>query len=105
VSQFSSTPSVNFGTIPVGKKATAYIQVSNTGNTQSMVNGVANIAAPFAAPLKPDAGLPFNPDCDLSLPVTFTPTTKGKFTTHYTLKWSDVNGTHTVTVTITGTAT
>jgi hypothetical protein len=105
VSQLTaSTGTVNFGTIPVGKKATADFQVSNTGNTQSLVNGVANLSAPFAAPLKPDVGLPFNPDSDLLLPVTFTPTKKGKFTTHYILKWSDVNGPHTVTVTITGTA-
>jgi hypothetical protein len=104
VSQVTATPSVNFGTIPVGKKATAYIQVSNTGTTQSVVNGVANLSAPFAAPLKPDAGLPFNADSDLRLPVTFMPTKAGKFTTHYTLKWSDLNGTHTVIVTVTGTA-
>jgi hypothetical protein len=103
VSQLTATPSVNFGNIPIGKKATAYIQVSNTGNTQSLVNGVANMSAPFAAPLKPDAGLPFNPDSDLLLPVTFTPTKQGKFTAHYTLTWRDVNGAHTVNVTITGT--
>ena len=33
----------------------------------------------------PAAGLHFNPDSDLLLPVTFTPTRKGKFTTEYTL--------------------
>ena len=105
VSQLTaSSGSVNFGTIPVGKKATAYFQVSNTGNTESTVNGVANIAAPFAAPLKPAVGLPFNPDSDLQLPVSFTPTAKGKFTSHYALRWSDLNGSHTVVVTVTGTA-
>jgi hypothetical protein len=103
VSQVTATPSVDFGTIAVGQKATAYIQVSNTGTTQSLVNGVANLTGPFAAPLKPDVGLPFNADADLQLPVTFTPTKKGKFTTHYKLRWRDLNGTHTVTVTVTGT--
>ena len=104
VSQLTaSSPSVNFGTIPVGKKATAYFQVSNTGNTQSTVNGVSNLSAPFAAPLKPDVGLPFNSDSDLLLPVTFTPTAKGNFSTQYKLQWRDVNGSHTVIVTITGT--
>ncbi|HSR84946.1 MAG TPA: choice-of-anchor D domain-containing protein [Streptosporangiaceae bacterium] len=106
VSQLTaSQPSVNFGNIPVGKKATAYIQVSNTGNTQSTVNGVAAVATPFAAPLKPAAGLPFNPESDLSLPVTFTPSKKGTFSTRYKLTWMDVNGTHTLTVTLRGTAT
>jgi hypothetical protein len=105
VSQLTpSKSSINFGTIAIGKKATAYIQVSNTGNTQSLVDGVANLTGPFAAPLKPDVGLPFNPDGDLLLPVTFTPTKKGKFTTHYKLRWRDVTGQHTLTVTITGTA-
>jgi hypothetical protein len=105
VSQLTpNTTMVNFGKIHVGKKATAYIQVSNTGNTQSLVNGVANLRGPFAAPLTPAVGLPFNPDSDLLLPVTFTPRKKGTFTTKYKLRWSDVNGKHTVIVTITGTA-
>jgi hypothetical protein len=105
VSQLTpGSPTVNFGTIPVGKKATAQIHISNTGNTQSLINGVEPLPAPFAAPLKPDAGLPFNAESDLFLPVTFTPTKKGTFTTRYTLTWQDLNGTHTVTVTLTGTA-
>jgi hypothetical protein len=105
VSQLTAgSPTVNFGTIPVGKKATAQIHISNSGNTASLVNGVEPVAAPFGAPLKPAMGLPFNPESDLFLPVTFTPTKKGNFSTHYTLKWSDVNGSHTVVVTITGTA-
>jgi hypothetical protein len=99
-----STSKLNFGTIKVGKKVTAYIQVSNTGNTPTTVNGVGSVNGPFAAPLKPAVGLPFNPDGDLLLPVTFTPTKKGKFTAKYKLHWSDVTGTHTVTVTLTGTA-
>ena len=60
---------------------------------------------PFAAPLRPAAGLPVNQDGDLLLPVTFTPTKKGTFSSKYRLKWHDVNGTHYVTVTLTGTAT
>jgi hypothetical protein len=106
VSQLTaSTSKVNFGTVPVGKKVTAFIQVSNTGNTATTLNGVGPVSGPFAAPLKPAVGLPFNPDGDLLLPVTFTPARKGKFTTHYKLDWSDVTGKHTVIVTITGTAT
>jgi hypothetical protein len=99
-----STSKLNFGTIPVGKKVTAYIQVSNTGNTPTTVNGVGSVNGPFAAPLKPAVGLPFNPDGDLLLPVTFTPTKKGTFSTKYRLHWSDVTGTHMVIVTLTGTA-
>jgi len=101
----AASPTVNFGTIRVGLQATAYIHASNTGNTQSLVTGTSNMTGPFGAPLKPAAGLPFNPESDLSLPVTFTPTKKGTFGMHYKLRWSDVNGRHTLIVTITGTAT
>jgi hypothetical protein len=95
--------SLNFGGVTVGKTATAYIQVSNTGNTATTLNGVGSLRAPFTAPLKPDAGLPFNPDADLQLPVTFSPTRTGTFSAHYQLRWRDVTGRHTLTVTITGT--
>jgi hypothetical protein len=95
---------VNFGKIKVGRKATAYIHVSNDGNTASTVQGTAPMPAPFAAPLKASPGLPFNPESDLSLPVTFTPGKKGTFTAQYKLTWSDVNGIHTLTVTLEGTA-
>jgi hypothetical protein len=104
VSQLTAAPSVNFGTVQVGKKATAYIRVSNTGNTPTTLTGIGRINGPFAAPLKPAVGLPFNPDGDMLLPVTFTPTKKGSFASRYTLHWRDVTGAHTLTVTVTGTA-
>ena len=98
------SPVVNFGKVPVGKKATGDIQISNTGNTESLINGVESLGSPFAAPLKPAAGMPFNPTDDLLLPVTFTPTKKGAFTARYRLRWRDVNGLHTVIVILKGTA-
>jgi hypothetical protein len=99
----ATSPTVDLGSVPVGTKVTAFIQVSNSGNTQSTVTRTSNLSAPFAAPLKPDAGLPFNADSDMSLPVTFAPTTTGTFTTQYKIGWHDVNGSHTLIVTITGT--
>jgi hypothetical protein len=105
VSQITATnPVVNFGTIKVGKKARAFVDLSNTGNTQSTVQHVSALPSPFKATLAPPAQMPFNADSDLAIPVTFTPTKKGTFTTHYQLSWKDVNGTHTVTVTLTGKA-
>jgi outer membrane protein assembly factor BamB len=100
----AADPVVNFGKIPVGKKATAYVRVSNTGNTASTVKGTSSVPTPFAEPLKPPAGMPFNPDSDMAVPVTFTPTKKGTFSTPYQITWTDVNGTHTLNVTLTGTA-
>ncbi len=96
-------PTVDFGSIPVGTKAADYIQVTNTGNTATTVNGIRRLSVPFAAPLAPAMGLPFNPDGDLLLPVTFAPTKKGTFTTQYRLHWTDVTGRHTLIVTLTGT--
>jgi outer membrane protein assembly factor BamB len=104
-SQLTATnPVVNFGNIKVGKKALAYVQVTNTGNTESLVQRTSAVEAPFGTPLKPSAGMPFNPDSDLLLPVTFTPTKRGMFTTQYKITWRDVNGRHTLTVTLTGNA-
>jgi hypothetical protein len=99
----ATKPAVHFGSVPVGKKATAYIQVTQNGNTPATLTGVGVLTAPFAAPLKPAMGLSFNPDDDLLLPVTFTPTKKGTFTTQYKLHWRDVTGRHTLVVTVTGT--
>jgi hypothetical protein len=105
VSQFTpANPVVNFGTVHVGKKATATVFISNTGNTESTITGVAPMASPFAATLKPNPKMPFNAESDLAIPVTFTPTQKGTFSTPYTLTWSDVNGSHSVSVTLTGKA-
>jgi hypothetical protein len=105
VSQFTpANQVVNFGTIPVGKKAHATVFITNTGNTQSTIQGAAPVSGPFAATLSPNPQMPFNADSDLAIPVTFTPKQKGSFSTPYKLTWKDVNGTHTVTVTLTGTA-
>jgi hypothetical protein len=94
---------LNFGSIAVGTKVTNYIQVNNSGNTESLIGTTAKLKAPFSLPLKAAVGLPVNPDADLSLPVTFAPTAKGTFTTQYKLHWTDVNGLHTLIVTLTGT--
>ena len=105
VSQFTpANQVVNFGTIPVGKKASATVFITNTGNTQSTIQGAAPVAGPFAATLSPNPQMPFNADSDLAIPVTFKPKKKGTFSTPYKLTWKDVNGTHTVSVTLTGTA-
>jgi len=78
--------------------------ITNTGNTQSTIQGAAPVAGPFAATLSPNPQMPFNADSDLAIPVTFKPKKKGTFSTPYKLTWKDVNGTHTVSVTLTGTA-
>jgi HYDIN/CFA65/VesB-like, Ig-like domain len=89
---------------PGGKQATAYVQLTNSGNTESLVQGVAPVTSPFKATLAPPAQMPFNPGADMTVPVTFTPTRKGTFSAKYVLRWADVNGGHAITVTLTGRA-
>jgi len=105
VSQLTATPlKLNFIRIRAGKKATGYIQVSNTGNTQITVTGVTGLKAPFMASPQPAAGLPISAGSDLLLPVTFAPTKAGTFGARYVLHWMDVNGMHRLIVIITGIA-
>jgi len=102
--QTAGTPvTLDFGSVPVGTTVTNYIQVNNSGNTETLLGATANLAAPFSLPIKASFGLPVNPDADLSLPVTFAPTATGTFTAQYRLIWRDVNGRHTLIVNITGT--
>ncbi len=100
----AASPVVNFGTIPVGHQATQYVDITNTGNTATTVRGSSSVPAPFKTELKPPPGMPFNPSYDMAVPISFTPTKKGTFHTTYTLHWTDVNGSHTLTVILTGTA-
>jgi hypothetical protein len=88
----------------VGKKATVYVHVTNSGNTLATVTGTAALTAPFAAPLRPEKDLPFNPSYDLTLPVTFIPKKDGTFTAQYKLMWTDLKGAHTLDVVLTGKA-
>ena len=98
------TTTVNFGTVKVGKTATASIPVANDGNQPSTITATTALAAPFHAAYRIPKDLPFNPDADLTQRVAFTPVKKGTFTTYYTLTWTDPSGTHTLTVTLTGKA-
>jgi outer membrane protein assembly factor BamB len=106
VSDLATTdPVVNFGNIPVGKRATRYVRISNNGNQVSTVAGTSAVPRPFAAPLRPAFGLPLIPDNDMAIPVIFTPAAKGPFTARYRLSWTDPTGSHTLTVILTGTGT
>ena len=103
-SLFQASPSaVNLGNVKVGKKATFTITVTNTGNEPATMNGSSTLNAPFHAVYKVTPQLPVNAGYDLQLPVTFTPTTKGTFTVNYVVSWTDVLGSHTLTIPVSGT--
>ena len=100
---FTATPtSVNFGTVPVGHKVTKTLTVTNTGNEPATVTTATTLNAPFADHPNVTAGLPVNAGYDVKIPVTFTPTKKGNFTSTYRLTWTDVTGAHIISVHITG---
>ena len=96
-------PVTAFGSVRVGATATRDIHITNVGNIPSTVKVPRPPRAPFHSLYRVAPGLPFNPGYDLLIPVTFTPTAKGKFTAHYRLVWKDRLGTHSLTVLLTGT--
>ena len=102
---FSATPtSVNFGTVPVGRKVTKIVTLTNTGNEPATVTTATTLNSPFADRPNVTAGLPVNAGYDVRIPVTFTPAKKGTFTSSYRLTWTDVTGVHIIVVHITGQA-
>lgn len=102
---FRATPAaVSFGTVPVGHPARTTITLANTGNEPATVDRAATLNAPFADRPNVPPGLPINAGYDVVVPVTFTPHQAGRFTASYTFTWTDVTGTHTITVHIQGTA-
>ena len=106
VSRLAATrPVVRFGNIPVGRRATVYVRVSNAGNQVSTVAVTSAPPSPFAAPLEPARGLPLIPETIMAIPVNFTPPRKGPFTARYRLTWTDPTGSHTLTITLIGTGT
>jgi hypothetical protein len=105
VSKFTAPTSVSFGRVPVGHTATAWIGVSNAGNLTAVAQGVSAPGGPFRALARVLPGLPINGGNDLRIPVTFTPARAGAFTGSYQLHWTDRFGTHTLTVSLTGTGT
>jgi hypothetical protein len=104
VSQFKASPSaINFGTVPMGHKVTAIIDIANTGNQPALVASVARLHLPFRALYSVAKDLPVNPGEDLKIRVAFTPTHAGTFHGVYRLTWTDPFGTHTLNVPLTGT--
>jgi Abnormal spindle-like microcephaly-assoc'd, ASPM-SPD-2-Hydin len=96
-------PTTAFGSVKVGTTVTENIHITNNGNIPSRVMVPSPPTAPFHSVFHLPRGLPLNPEYDLLIPVTFTPTTKGTFTGHYRLVWKDRLGTHSLTVLLTGT--
>jgi hypothetical protein len=94
---------VDFGSVPVGQTVTKTVHVTNAGNVPATVSVPVVPRAPFHSRFRVFAGLPFNPGYSLTIPVTFTPARAGTFSTPYVFHWQDRTGSHSLTVTLTGT--
>jgi hypothetical protein len=101
-SKFTASSNISFGKVRAGHTVTRFIHIVNAGNEEARVTGTG-LAGPFRAPYKVAYGLPVNSGYDLSIPVTFTPSTLGRVTGHYRFTWRDRSGTHTLAVPITAT--
>ena len=104
VTNFTASPSVvRFGSVPVGRTATAMIRVINAGNQPSVMGRSGLPGGLFAAPLRIPNGLPVNADNSLVLPVAFHPVKAGAYHGTYKVTWADRFGQHSLNVPITGT--
>jgi hypothetical protein len=100
----ASRTSVGFSAVALGKSVSADVTLTNTGNLPLTVTGFTGPRVPFGAPVPVAIGLGINPDDSITVPVTFTPQSKGTFTGQYAVTVTDGhNPARTVTITVSGT--
>jgi hypothetical protein len=104
VSTLTPAPArVRLGKVRLGTRATATIDIKNSGNLPATVTIAAPLDSPFATVYRVPRGLPLTPGNDLQIPVRFTPASTGTATGVYELTWTDLLGTHTLHVHLSGT--
>jgi hypothetical protein len=104
VSKIIAAPAaVRLGPVRVGSRVKAAIAITNAGNLPATVSVAAPPGSPFLAGYRVPRGLPVNPGYQLRIPVTFAPAAPGRATGVYRLTWTDLLGSHTLRVTLTGT--
>jgi hypothetical protein len=94
---------VTFGSVPLGHNVQRVIDIANDGNLPATISATSPPSIPFGAPDPIAPGLPVNPGYDLQIPVTFSPSSAGSVSDTYQLTWNDVNGSHVISVPVTGT--
>lgn len=99
----TSPTGITFGSVPLGHNVTQSIDLTNSGNLPAVVTVTGPPKIPFGAPAQIDNGLPINPGYDVTLPVSFAPTSVGAVSDDYTVTWTDTLGTHQLSVPVTGT--
>src|SRR5712691_739700 len=104
ISQLTPNPtSIGFGSVPVGTQATKTIQLTNSGNLPATITTTSAPPEPLGHPTPIPANLPFNPGYVLNVPVTFSPPSAGAVSGTFSFTWTDVTGTHQLSVPVTGT--
>ncbi|HEY2316634.1 MAG TPA: choice-of-anchor D domain-containing protein [Streptosporangiaceae bacterium] len=104
VSRLVATPAaVSFGSVHLGTRATRTIVITNAGNLPSTLANASGPEGPFGTQAQVPVGLPVNPGYQIRMPVTFTPSSTGRVSTRYQVRWRDAAGRHTLTVPVIGT--
>ncbi len=100
----ASATSIAFGNIALGKQVGSHVTLTDTGNLPVTVTGFAGSGTPFGAPQPVTPGLGLHPGDTITLPVTFTPQSKGAISGQYTITTSDgVSPAKAVTISLSGT--
>jgi hypothetical protein len=100
----ASATSVNFGNVALGATARSAVTIVNSGNLPVAISAFTMPGAPFGTTVASPVGLTLSPGDDISLPVTFTPQSRGAGGGAYRITASDgVNPAQTTTVAVTGT--
>ncbi len=94
---------VRLGKVALGKRATGIIEITNSGNLPALVTIAGPLSSPFTEVYRIPRGLPLTPGNELTIPVRFTPSATGTTTARYDLTWTDLLGTHTLHVWLSGT--
>lgn len=105
VPTLTGTASLDFGSVPMGRQVTKTITIVNSGNLPAVITASTHLPLPYGTPNPVASGLPITPGSQyqVHVPVTFTPTSPGPVTADYQVTWTDVAGTHTLSVPLTGT--
>jgi hypothetical protein len=93
----ATAATVDFGDIPVGGTISLSATFVNTGTADETVTAATGPAAPFSSGTLPPVGTVIAVGEDVTVPVTFTPTSAGTYTSTVTL--TGANGTATVNLT------
>lgn len=96
-------PTVDFGSVPVGKSVTLTFHIDNTGNIPLTISRAAAPSGVFSTSRPLPEGITLDPGAGVTVPVTFTPTVPGSLTAHY--KFNAENNQGWMTVTFTGNGT